>query len=167
MIPRGPKSKAQKELRAACPMTQRKRYRSEEAANRALEFAATQRGLGNTAHRERRAYFCQHCTGFHLTENPYQIPVRSAKTITHYRTERVPFVVEMLEEFPFCQLRFDDNCTVVATCVHELRKKSQGGSDTDRANCKTSCGYCNGAVEDHPTEAHERGFVLWAGEATA
>lgn len=165
MIPRSPKSKAQKELRSKCPTTGKRAYRSEDAANVALRFAETQRGLGNTDITVIRAYACPDCSYWHVTSRPNRLPMRSAKMSTHYRTERVPFVVEMLEEFPFCQLRFDENCTIVATCVHELRKKSQGGSDTDRANCKTSCAYCNGAVEDHPIEAHERGFVLWAGES--
>lgn len=165
MLPRGPKSDAQRELRSKCPTTQKRAYRSLEAAQRALDFAETQRGLGNTDITVIRAYECPSCSYWHVTSRPNRIPVRSAKTAKHYRDQRIPFLVEMLEEFPVCQIQFDQRCTQIATTVHEKRKKSQGGSDVDRANCLSSCSFCNFIIECEPIEAHERGFVLWAGES--
>jgi hypothetical protein len=90
---------------------------------------------------------------------------RSKKREVLYRTQRRPLVAEILEERPTCEIRFDENCTGRATCLHEKRKRSQGGSLLDRANLMASCAYCNSAVEDHPIEAHERGFVIRRGDA--
>ena len=97
---------------------------------------------------------------------------RSVKRARFYRTERVPLVVEMLAESPWCELgdriwrvapRWR-GCTREAIGLHELRKRGQGGSLTDRANLLRCCGPCNSWVEDHPNLAHEAGLVLWAGE---
>lgn len=89
---------------------------------------------------------------------------RSKKTERTYRTERRPLVAEILAERPWCEIRFDADCTGRSTCVHEKRKRSQGGSLTDRSNLMASCAHCNSVIEDHPVEAHERGFVIWRGD---
>lgn len=89
---------------------------------------------------------------------------RSIKMQRLYRTERVPLVALMLADNPPCAIQWDANCAGRADTIHELRKRSQGGSITDPANCIPACAYCNVAVEDHPVEAHKRGFVIWRGD---
>jgi hypothetical protein len=59
---------------------------------------------------------------------------------------------------------------VVASCtgrlegMHERRKRSAGGSLTNRQNLLPSCNRCNVAVEDHPLEAHRIGLVVRPGD---
>lgn len=97
---------------------------------------------------------------------------RSAKTARVYREERVPLVKEMLDEDPYCEMarriRTVDptwrSCTLYAIGLHELRKRSQGGSITDRSNVLRTCGPCNSWVEDRPTLAHQAGLVIRAGD---
>lgn len=97
---------------------------------------------------------------------------RSARRARFYRTERVPLVAEMLTESPWCEL--GERIVVVApgwrSCgrfaigLHEVRKRSAGGSLVDRDNLLRCCGPCNSWVEDHPRLAHEAGLVRRAGE---
>jgi hypothetical protein len=89
---------------------------------------------------------------------------RSPKVEKLYRTQRRPLVAAMLAERPMCEIRWSDGCTILATTLHELKKRSRGGSITNRDNIVTACVYCNDAVEDHPFEAHERGFALHSWE---
>lgn len=163
------------ELKASCPSGKR-RYRTVEEAEIAL--AKIQAGyVGDRTKIPQRAYNCPYCAGAHLTSlrtwNPARTPLpkagntlrpRSKKTAKVYRDERVPLVVEILEERPWCEIRFDANCTGRSTCVHEKRKRSQGGSLLDRVNLMASCANCNSAVEDNPVEAHDRGFVIRRGD---
>lgn len=159
MLPRSPKSKAQTELRSKC-ITGKKRYRSLEAAEKALAFAETQRGLGNVQHRERRAYECTECDGAHLTSKEYRIPARSADTAKVYRTQRVPLVAELLAEFPFCQISWDDDCTILALEVDERCGRGRGGSILDRANLQTTCHHCHQMKTENPAEAERRGLSV-------
>ena len=96
-----------------------------------------------------------------------RIKARSAKRARVYREQRAPLVAELLALFPVCQIQWDENCTQRATTVHELLKRSRGGSIVQRSNCVTACVYCNGAVEDNPEEAHARGFALHSWEDSA
>lgn len=89
---------------------------------------------------------------------------RSAKMVALYRQRR-PLVAEILADRPWCEIRWDERCQLRSDCVHELRKRSQGGSILDPANLVAACHVCNGLVEDWPIQAHDRGFVLWAGES--
>lgn len=154
----------QKELKAACP-SGKKRYRTEEQAQTALDRI---QHADNTARVKipARAYLCPYCAGWHVTSQRVPlvsrtpIPQRSAKLAAIHRTMYKPFVVKVLEERPWCEVKFDENCTGRATGLHHLRKRSQGGGLTDPANVLASCSYCNGAIEDNPIEAHERGFVI-------
>jgi hypothetical protein len=84
---------------------------------------------------------------------------RSAATQKAYRDERVPLVIAILEERPWCELQFP-GCTARATCVDEIKQRSRGGSITDPANLAASCIPCNGYKEDHPAEALARGLAL-------
>lgn len=89
-----------------------------------------------------------------------------------YREERVPLVKRLLDESPWCELgpkisevdrRYDD-CQNYAIGLHEIRKRSQGGSLTDPENVRRCCGPCNSWVEDHPVQAREVGLVKRAGD---
>lgn len=159
MIPRGAKSDAQRELRSKC-VSGKRRYRSLEAAEKALHTAEVMRELGNTAHRERRAYECPDCDGAHLTSKEYRMPVRSAKTAKVYRTQRIPLVTELLEQFPYCQISWDDNCTIVSTEVDERCGRGRGGSILDRENCQTTCHACHQMKTANPAEAEARGLAV-------
>ena len=91
-----------------------------------------------------------------------------------YRHQRVPLVRDMLADWPWCELaepiwRVDPSwrsCARYAIGLHELRKRSQGGSITDPANLLRCCGPCNSWVEDHPLLARQAGLVLRAGDTT-
>ncbi len=52
--------------RGRCPVTGKIRYRDELAGLIALADCQTQPGHGR---RERRAYHCEHCRGWHLTSH--------------------------------------------------------------------------------------------------
>lgn len=101
------------------------------------------------------------------------------------RNERVPLVKEMLADSPQCALRSALTerlrrpgspagamkilavCRVRADCVHERRKRGQGGSMTNRANLAPLCSPCNGAIEsdaDVARFAHEAGLVVKRGD---
>ena len=153
-----------KELRAKC-VTGSRRFRTQEQAEAALERIQAS-GDPRRLSVPQRVFACPHCAGFHLSKSRTPlvsrtpVPQRSAKTAKVYRTTRIPLVVETLEARPWCEIRWDGNCTGRATTLHELRKRSQGGSITDPANVIPACAFCNEAVEDNPTEAHRRGFVI-------
>lgn len=90
-----------------------------------------------------------------------------------YRLERVPLVKVMLEEWPWCELsdriwRVDRSwrsCGGGAVGLHELRKRSAGGSLTNRANLLRCCSPCNSWVEDHPALARMAGLVVRSGDS--
>ncbi len=93
---------------------------------------------------------------------------RSKKTERFYRDERVPLTKRMLEDDTFCELgrawvlvdpTYSD-CQLHAIGLHELRKRSAGGSLTNPANLRRTCGPCNSRVEDSPDLAHEAGIVV-------
>ena len=97
---------------------------------------------------------------------------RSPKRAKLYKEERVPLVIFLLTEFPQCQLSAPirrqqltyDRCTRLATQVHELKKRSAGGSLVDRRNLLTSCSYCNFYVEIEPDICWQAGLVIRHGE---
>ncbi len=91
---------------------------------------------------------------------------RSPKAAKIYRDERVPLVVAILEERPWCELRFP-GCSGRATVVDERKQRSRGGSITDPANLIAACTLCNGYKEDHPAEAEARGLALHSWDDTA
>lgn len=96
------------------------------------------------------------------------------------RNERVPLVKEMLADNPPCALgvaatssptvaavRSIAGCRGRADCVHERRKRGQGGSMTNRANLAVLCAPCNTLIEndaDVARLAHEVGLVVRRGD---
>ena len=82
---------------------------------------------------------------------------RSKKRQQLYRTERVPLVKALLEEMPVCQVR---GCTRRSVDVHEVVRRSQGGSITDRANLRVLCRQCHDDVTFRPEPwMYELGFL--------
>lgn len=57
-------------------------------------------------------------------------------------------------------------CTRDIQGIHELRKRSAGGSLTNPVNLLPACNYCNGLIEDMPDTAHQLGLVIRPGDAT-
>lgn len=82
---------------------------------------------------------------------------RSEKMSEIYRTQRIPLVIEMLEESPWCSARLK-HCTRRATDVHEVKSRARGGSITDKDNCITLCRHCHTFITEHPRWAKEHGW---------
>lgn len=57
-----------------------------------------------------------------------------------------------------------DQCLIASSCIHERKKRSQGGSLTDPANLMATCVPCNGWVEDHPATAWAMGVWVLSHE---
>src|SRR5687767_4128374 len=109
-----------------------------------------------------------------------QLRNRSAKREQLMRNERVPLVKRMLEDSPPCALgiaatsspsvaaaRLIADCEGRADCVHERRRRSQGGSLTKRVNLATLCSPCNNLIEsdaDVAAFAHRVGLVVRRGD---
>jgi|SRR6478735_3240347 len=93
---------------------------------------------------------------------------RSAKKEAEYKLRR-PFVKSMLEDFPICQAcavwaRHDGHSVVrerQSVDVHELVRRSQGGSILDRDNCITVCRPCHFRINAEPALAVELGLAQW------
>ena len=90
---------------------------------------------------------------------------RSAKMKKIYETRSV-FVKEFLVLYPKCQARWDDNCYINSTDVHEILPRGVGGKivDTDWSNFMSLCRYCHTMITDNPEESHKRGFRKWSWE---
>jgi 5-methylcytosine-specific restriction endonuclease McrA len=91
---------------------------------------------------------------------------RSKKQASAYVLRR-EFVKGLLEEFPWCQIRWDSGCEGRATEVDEIKSRAAGGSILDRANCQTTCHHCHRQKHLNPVEAHARGFTRWSWEDAA
>lgn len=93
---------------------------------------------------------------------------RSAKKEAEYQLRR-PFVKSMLEDFPVCQAcetwaKHDGHSVFrsrQAVDVHELVRRSQGGSILDRANCITVCRPCHRRINAEPALSVELGLARW------
>lgn len=85
------------------------------------------------------------------------LKARSKKRADLYRTVRVPLVKRLLLVCPTCQ--FPGGCDQPAVDVHELRKRSQGGSLSDPDNLRTSCRFHNEYAETEPRLCAELGWV--------
>lgn len=101
-----------------------------------------------------------------------RIAARSSKRAKFMKEERVPLTKEMLADDPWCELavkirRVDPSwasCARSAIGLHELLKRSQGGSLTDPENVLRACGPCNSYCEDNPDRAWAAGLVVRRGE---
>lgn len=78
----------------------------------------------------------------------------------------------MLEDDPSCHMRSRivdvdpdyRSCGGWAIGLHEIRKRSAGGSILNPANVVRTCSPCNSWVEDHPLLARQAGLVVRAGD---
>jgi 5-methylcytosine-specific restriction endonuclease McrA len=151
MIPRGPKSKAQTELRSLCA-TGKRRFRTEELAERALRFDAQLRAAGFDQRKEQRCYPCLKCTGWHLTSQPSPFPRQSDKRVSEQR-QRSAMLKEVFGADPDCA-----RCGMPADDAHEVLSRARGGSITDPANIVPLCRSCHDFVTTHPAQAAEEGW---------
>ncbi len=79
---------------------------------------------------------------------------RSKKTAQFYRRDRVPFVAEQLAMYPVCE-----RCgTRPSADVHEVVRRSQGGSTVDRTNTMCLCRECHDFIGANPAQATLEGF---------
>lgn len=88
-----------------------------------------------------------------------RLPARSRKQAALYVLRR-RLVAHLLEENPWCQIRWDDKCEGRADQVDEILARSAGGSVLDEANCQTCCGSCHRAKHANPAEAVRRGLTI-------
>lgn len=91
---------------------------------------------------------------------------RSSKTKKTYE-ERRPLVERLLRERPFCEACpvFAEHDKVVtyirkkSVDVHELVRRSQGGSILDEANLLAVCRECHRRIGDYPALAFSLGLA--------
>ena len=78
---------------------------------------------------------------------------RSKKRERLYRQRRT-LVVQLLDKWPICQ-----RCgTNPSQDIHEVVRRSQGGSILDEANLRALCRLCHTWVTEHPKQAEEEGL---------
>lgn len=91
---------------------------------------------------------------------------RSAKKEAEYALRR-PLVKRLLEENPFCQAcpvfaAHDEKVTYrrnPSRDIHELKRRSQGGSILDENNCIAVCRPCHQRIGNHPQLAFDLGLA--------
>lgn len=95
------------------------------------------------------------------------IKQRSKKRAKLMKDERVPLIEEMIEAGYSCELGvilveagFEPGCIGQIQGIHERRKRSSGGSLTNRSNLMAACNLCNGYLEDHPEVRDATGTLL-------
>lgn len=84
---------------------------------------------------------------------------RSKKTAAIYRTQRAPLVASLLEERPWCEIRWDEHCQSRAVDVDEILGRGAGGSILDPDNLQTTCRHCHRQKHANPAEAVRRGVT--------
>lgn len=90
---------------------------------------------------------------------------RSKKTQDLYKV-RVPLVKRLLVERPLCEAcpifaQHDGLVSYVrrpSQDIHELKRRSQGGSIVDEGNLMAVCRPCHRRIGDHPQLAFELGL---------
>ena len=89
------------------------------------------------------------------------------------KEHRIPAIEAMVAEGRRCEigpvlahhgLDGGRSCIGRIEGLHELRKRSAGGSLINPANLMPACNPCNGWVEDYPEESHILGFVVREGD---
>jgi 5-methylcytosine-specific restriction endonuclease McrA len=99
-------------------------------------------------------------------ERRTRLKARSPKTERKYRVRRV-LVATLLEDRPWCEIRWDDRCQGRAVDVDEVLSRGRGGDYCDPDNCQTACRPCHAAKHNYPIEAVSRQVALksWDGGA--
>lgn len=91
---------------------------------------------------------------------------RSKKKEAEYRLRR-PLVARLLEERPHCEAcpvfaKHDQKATYVrrrSVDIHELVRRSQGGSILDESNLMAVCRECHRRIGNHPQLAFDLGLA--------
>jgi 5-methylcytosine-specific restriction endonuclease McrA len=91
---------------------------------------------------------------------------RSSKTANKYK-KRIPLVKKLLEEKPFCEAcpvfaKFDGKVSYIrnpSQDVHEIVRRSQGGSILDEDNLLCVCRPCHQRIGNHPQLAFDLGLA--------
>lgn len=83
---------------------------------------------------------------------------RSKKMAKLYVT-RAALVEQLLQERPWCEIRWDAGCQGRAVDVDEILSRGRGGDFLDPENCQTTCRYCHDKKHTEPAEALERGVA--------
>lgn len=92
---------------------------------------------------------------------------RSEKMQSKYK-ERVPLVKRLLKERPWCEacpvFAVHDNLAVYirrpSVDIHELKRRSQGGSILDESNLIAVCRQCHRRIGDSPQLAFDLGLSI-------
>lgn len=100
--------------------------------------------------------------------HPGSLPMRhrSKKKEAEYRSRR-PLVARLLEERPWCEAcptfaTYDDKPIYVrnrSQDIHEIVRRSQGGSILDESNLLAVCRSCHNRIGAHPALAFELGLA--------
>lgn len=90
---------------------------------------------------------------------------RSKKRSAYYRETRVPLVKKILADRPHCEAGEricpqDERhqCQLYSCDVHEIVRRSQGGSLEDEGNLLAVCRLCHDWIGAHPKKATEMGL---------
>ncbi len=73
--------------------------------------------------------------------------------------ERIPFVIEVLEERPICECCWSNR----STDVHELLSRARGGDMLDKDNVAALCRDCHSYITQNPAWAEANGWALSKG----
>lgn len=92
---------------------------------------------------------------------------RSKKMQDKYK-ERIPLVKRLLKERPWCEacpvFASYDNLAVYirrpSRDIHELKRRSQGGSILDEKNLLAVCRECHRRIGEHPQLAFDLGLAI-------
>lgn len=110
-------------------------------------------------------------SGGNLKRTP--LKQRSDKRAKVMKEDRVPLITALVEAGFSCEIcpvlehygcEDHKNCHRKIEGLHELRKRSAGGSLVNRDNLVPACNYGNSWVEDNPALAHEWGLVVREGD---
>lgn len=102
-----------------------------------------------------------------------ELKKRSEKRQRVMQDDRIPLIKQLVEAGFGCEIgpvleHYGEadarHCRGRIEGIHELRKRSDGGSLVNRDNLVPACNFCNGWVEDHPAKAREIGLVIRAGD---
>jgi 5-methylcytosine-specific restriction endonuclease McrA len=159
-MPKGRLSARESELRSKCASGKR-RFRTEEQAQRALDNDIARREAGNVQRRERRVYQCAGdytCGGFHLTSQPMQTAPRTAISPVSVKRaieqrQRTKMLREVFGTDPLCV-----RCGQPADDAHEVLSRARGGSIVSADNVIPLCRPCHNWVTTHPLEAEAEGW---------
>lgn len=100
-----------------------------------------------------------------------ELKKRSTERSKFMKDDRVPLIKTLVEAGFGCEIcpvlheaGVPIECNGQIEGMHELRKRSSGGSLTNRNNLVPACNWSNGWIENNPTTAHTLGLVVREGD---